>query len=301
MSAQHTTAQGRLIRSLVAAVAVVFALAGCSLIPLSGALGALSGSSAPKSGQCWETSNANAVNWVDWQGSAATDCSANHDLYTYEVGKISGVTANSWSNSQNPSQPTAEVQAKSIKACNPKVLIPRLKWNEELVQGFFFIPSKAQWASGARWVRCDVGVLAHGTTLVQEELIKLPPRISTLVSEVSSDPLRFDYCINSPVPANGAGPLANNDFNRVADCRDNPEWMLAGRGTLTEKPGSPFPTGAQANSDSQKICARFETGANKTWIAYLPPETSTATVGTDREVTCWVGRLDSDDSSGGVA
>jgi hypothetical protein len=301
MSAQHATPHSRLMRCVVAVVAVVFALAGCSLIPLGGALGSLVGAAAPKVGQCWQTSNANAVDWVDWQGSAARKCSGAHDLYTYEVGKISGVTASSWSTSANPLQPTADVQNKAEQACNLKVLIPQLKWNEELVQGYFFIPSKSQWASGARWVRCDVGVLAYGTTLVDEQLITLPAHISTLVSEVTAQPLRFDYCINSPVPADGAGPLANNDFNRVGDCRHNPEWMLAGRGTLPEKTGSPFPTGAQANADSQKICARFETGLNKTWIAYLPPETSNATVGTDREVTCWVGQLDTNDSGGGVA
>jgi hypothetical protein len=277
---------------------LILALAGCSLIFPSNASGLGPTTGAPKRGECWDASNANAVVWVDWEGHKARPCSTSHDLYTYAIGMISGITSTTWASSTNPSQPSDAVQTKAENACTLKTLVPGLKWTEQLLRGYFFLPSKSAWADGARWVRCDAGVLAHGTTLAQQALVKLPASISTLVSEGSSDPLRFDYCIDSQVPAEGAGPLANDDFNLVADCRDDPEWRLAGRGTLPEAVGSPFPTAANGNADAQKVCSTFAATAGDTWYAYLPPETSDATVGTNREITCWVGKLETNDSGG---
>jgi hypothetical protein len=287
-----------LVASLAAAAAVAFAFAGCSLIPV--ALSAVSTPVAPEVGQCWNASNADADAWADWEGKTAVSCAKSHVLYTYAVGKVSGVTAKSWASSGSSTALSNEVQTKAEDACNLSALLPKLKWNQQLVQGYFFVPSEAAWNAGARWVRCDVGVLGYGATLSNEVFAKLPARISTLVSTISSDPERYDFCVNSPVPISEAGPLDNSDA-RIADCRQDPQWALSGRGNLPEPAGAPFPTNATANSEAGAICSKFVTNANEAWIAYLPAE-SDWTQTNDRQVQCWIGqKSDTDDGSGGVA
>jgi hypothetical protein len=288
----------RLLGSLAAAAAITFALAGCSLIPV--ALAATSAPAAPKVGQCWNASNSDADNWADWGGKAAISCTKSHVLYTYAVGKISGVTAKSWAASGSNTALSSEVQTKAADACSLSTVLPKLKWNQQLVQGYFFVPSESAWKAGARWVRCDVGVLGYGATLSNEVFAKLPTRISTLVSTVSSDPERYDFCVNSPVPISESGPLDNPDA-RIADCRQDPQWALSGHGNLPEPAGAPFPTNASSNTEAGTICSKFVANANEAWIAYLPTK-SDWTSSNDREVQCWIGqKSDTDGGSGGVA
>lgn len=285
----------RLISSLAAAVAVVFALAGCSLIPAALGIASNPASTTPKAGQCWNTSDANADNWADWEGSGAVDCGGAHDLYTYQVGKVVGVSAKSWAASGDPTQVSNSIESKVDDACDSSTLLPNLKWNQQLVSFFFFVPSESAWASGARWVRCDVGVLAYGTTLSDEALAKLPAKISTVVSSVSSDPEEYDFCMNSAVPVSESGPLDNPNA-KIADCRADPQWALTGKGNLPEIPGAAYPSNATANSESSAICTRFVKTSSEIWIAYLPTKSDWKATN-DREVDCWIGQ--SSGSGGG--
>jgi hypothetical protein len=254
----------------------------------------------PKVGECWNTTNANADNWADWEGKSAVSCDKSHVLYTYAVGKISGVTAKSWAKANEPSTLSDDVQIKAEDVCSVSALIPKLKWNQQLVQGYFFVPSEAAWKAGARWVRCDVGVLGYGATLSAEVFSPLPEKISTLVSSVSSDPERYDFCVNSPVPISESGPLDNPDA-RIADCRLNPQWALTGHGNLPEPAGAAYPANATANTEAGTICSKYVANANEAWIAYLPDK-SDWNATNDREVQCWIGqKSDTDNGSGGVA
>src|SRR3978361_1781018 len=79
-------------------LALVFVLAGCSSLPLSGpaAGSSTAKAGAPAVGQCWNATVSHADEWSAWDGGAATSCSASHVLYTYNVGTISGDTAATW-------------------------------------------------------------------------------------------------------------------------------------------------------------------------------------------------------------
>ncbi len=293
--------RARLLGSLAAVAAVAFALAGCALLPTAVGLAAGSGSGAPQVGECWNASDANAAAWVNWKGSKAVNCSSSHVLYTYEVGKISGITAKSWASPTDPDQPTDAIQAASEKACKLSKLLPNLKWNQLVVQGFFFIPSESQWAAGQRWVRCDVGLTRFDTDYTQQGLAKLPTKIQSLVTSVSSDPKRYVLCLDSQLPAQAAGPLSIPSYDRVVDCTGDPQWELVGRGTLPLSVGSPFPTGSDAEQISSDICSKYATSADETWAAYLPSETSKGTVGSDRQVDCWVGKTSGTSPGGGTS
>jgi len=276
----------RSLLSLVGVLAVSLALAGCSFLPGIPAAKASAAPAKPTVGQCWNATTTDAAKWSDWEGTPAIGCTGSHTLYTYQVGAISGETGSSWASSTDPTQLTQEIQTKADDACSISKLLPHLKWNQQLIQQYFFVPTEAEWKAGQRWVRCDVGVLATGTTLDNESFTALPSKISSLVSSVSSDPIRYDFCMNSTESVTSIGPLDNPDAT-LGDCSKDPQWRLATRGNLPEAVGAPFPSDATANTESTKICTPAVTGDNELWLAYLPTKSGWATG--DREVDCWVG------------
>jgi hypothetical protein len=277
----------RSLLALAGVLAVAISLAGCSLLPGIPAATAAPNAAKPATGQCWNATTAQAADWTDWQGTSAIACTSSHTLYTYHVGKISGETSSTWAATGDSTQLSPDVQTKADDACSISALLPHLKWNQQLIEQFFFVPTEAEWKAGQRWVRCDVGVLATGTTLDNESFTALPSKISTLVKSVDSDPVRYEFCMNSTEAVTDIGPLDNPDAT-LGDCSKDPQWRLATRGNLPEAAGAPFPDDATANTESTKICAPAATGDGQIWLAYLPTKTGWASG--DREVDCWVGQ-----------
>jgi hypothetical protein len=282
--------------SLVGVAAVALTLAGCSLLPGSVPTPTPT-ASTPVAGQCWNATTKQAYDWADWKGPSTVPCTGSHTLYTYHVGKISGESGNSWATSGNADSLTDAIQTKAEDACHLSSLLPKLKWNQQLVNPYFFVPTQTQWKAGARWVRCDVGVLATGTTLDNESFVALPSKISALVSGVSSDPLKYEFCMNSSTPVSESGPLDNSDAT-LADCKDDPQWRLTSHGKFPDAAGAPFPDEATSNATSSTLCLPDVKSANEVWIAYLPTKSGWASG--DREIDCWVGEK-SPDASGGTA
>jgi hypothetical protein len=284
-------------RSLVSSVgliAVALALAGCSLLPGGTSAATAAPAAKPTVGQCWNATAAQAFAWADWEGPAATACTSSHTLYTYQVGKISDEPGDSWAAPGDSTALTNEIQTKAGNACGISALLPHLKWNQQLVNAYFFVPTEAQWKAGDRWVRCDVGVLATGTTTANESFTALPSKISSLVSAVSSDPVRFEFCMNSSTPVTQSGPLDNPNAT-LANCKDHPQWKLTIHGKFPDAAGAPFPDEATSNSASSKLCLPTVKDDSQIWIAYLPTKAGWASG--DREIDCWLGQK----SSGGTA
>jgi Septum formation len=277
-------------RSVAFAVSVVvlaLALAGCSLLPTSTATPSPAAAAKPAIGLCWNATIKQADEWAEWKGDAARACTASHTLYTYQIGTITGETSSTWAASGDPSSLSAGVQAKAEDACNITKLLPHQKWNQQLIQQYFFVPTEAQWKAGARWVRCDVGTLAIGTTIANESFSALPSNISTFVDSVGSDPARYEFCLNSDQSVTDVGPLDNPQAT-IADCSKSPQWTLATHANLPGAAGAPFPTDAVANAESTAICSPAATGDGQIWIAYLPTKAGWASG--DRDVDCWVGQ-----------
>jgi hypothetical protein len=288
----------RSVLAFVGALAVVATLAGCSLLTGVGRPSTGAPVARPTTGQCWNASTVHASEWTDWAGSAAVACARSHTLYTYHVGTIVGVTANSWAAPGDPTSLSPAVQSKAGAACGTATLLPKLKWNQQLISSYIFVPSESQWKAGARWVRCDIGVLKTGTALGDETFAALPAHISRLINAVSSDPLRYEFCINSSVPVSEAGPLDDPDAT-LANCKDNPQWRLAIHGTFPDAPGAPFPNAATSNAASSKLCLPGVSGDGEVWIAYLPTKAGWASG--DREIDCWIGQKSVGGGSAGTA
>ncbi|MDQ1552218.1 MAG: hypothetical protein QOD50_1640 [Actinomycetota bacterium] len=285
----------RSLLSFAALVAVALTLAGCTLLPGLNSAATPAPLPKPAAGQCWNATTTQAYDWADWQGPAAIACTSSHTLYTYQVGKISDEPGNSWAAPGDSSNLSDEIQKKAGDACGISTLLPHLKWNQQLVNAYFFVPTEAQWKAGQRWVRCDVGVLATGTTLDNESFSALPTKISTLVSQVSGDPVKFEFCMNSSTPVTESGPLDNPDAT-LADCRDDPQWKLTIHGTFPDAAGAPFPDDATSNAVSSTLCLPTVTDGNQIWISYLPTKSGWASG--DREIDCWLGQKSASDSAG---
>jgi hypothetical protein len=285
----------RSLEALVGAVVVAIFLAGCTLLPGVKNAATPAPAAKPTVGQCWNATTKQASDWPDWEGPESTPCTSSHVLYTYQVGKISGETASTWADSGDNTKLTDEIQTKAEDACSITALLPHQKWNQELISAYFFVPTEAQWKGGARWVRCDVAVLATGTTIDNESFTALPSKISTLVGAVSSDPVRFEFCMNSPTPVTESGPLDDPDAV-LADCKSHPQWRLALHGKFPDAAGAPFPDDATSNAASSKLCLPGVSGDNEIWIAYLPTKSGWA--GGDREIECWIGVKSPGDSAG---
>ena len=285
----------RSLLSLVSVAAALVTLAGCSLLTTAKSAATDAPTARPIVGQCWNATMTQANNWADWKGPGPTACTLSHVLYTYQVGAISGAAASTWSAPGDSSQLSAEVQAKAAGACSISALLPHEKWNQQLISNYFFVPTKAQWKAGARWVRCDLAVLATGTTLDNESFAALPAKISSFVRAVASDPLRFEFCMDSSTPVTESGPLDNPDAV-LANCKDHPQWKLALHGKFPDRKGAPFPDEATSNAASSKLCLPAVSGNNEVWIAYLPTKDSWAT--DDREIDCWIGQKSAGVSAG---
>jgi Septum formation len=277
----------RCVVSALGIVAVAVALTGCSIFPVQHSGTTSSGAIKPVVGDCWNASVSDADEWADWKGGATTPCAASHTLYTYHVGAVAGEKASSWAGSGGSTSLSPSVQTKAAHACDLSALLPNEKWNQQLIQAYFFVPTEAQWKAGARWVRCDVGLLATGTTLDNESFRALPRSIASFVHGVSSDPARYELCMNSTDSVTQVGPLDNPDAT-IADCTSDPQWRLATHAALPGGATAAFPDDATANAESTKICAPAATGDGQVWLAYLPTKAGWAAG--DREVNCWVGQ-----------
>ncbi len=285
----------RSLLSLVGILAVALSPAGCSLLaPMNGVAKPASGGT-PTQGQCWNATTGQAAAWPDWKGTAVIPCARPHTLYTYHVGAIAGENGTSWAAPGDANSLNVRVQTKAQDACKLTILLPHLKWNQQLINGYFFVPTEAQWRAGARWVRCDVGVLATGTTLDNERFASLPSTIATLVSAVSSEPLRYGLCMNSSTPVTESGPLDNPDAT-LADCRHNPQWRLSTHGKFPDAAGAPYPADATSNAVSAKLCQPAASAAGGVWFAYLPTKSGWASG--DRGIDCWIGQKATGGSAG---
>jgi hypothetical protein len=280
--------RSRVASAALCAALIGLVLSGCSLLPQFTA----TANPAPKVGECWNTTLADADAWADWSGPAATSCSHTHVLYTYGIGEVKGVSASDWTAKGSTTALDPTIAATAEKTCDASYgkLLPTLVWSQQLVKSYFFVPSQAQWKAGARWVRCDVGVTATGTSVDKQKLSALPAHISTFTNLVMDDPERFDYCVNSPESVKKLGPL-DSSKSIIADCTQGPQWELS---SFADFPAdATFPSKSTIQKATSEACSPDVESQGEVWTAYLPSKSQWKTG--DREIDCWVGS-DSNDS-----
>jgi hypothetical protein len=182
---------------------------------------------SPAVGQCRNTAANDS--WVD--DTPTVDCSKTHTLETVAVIK--------------PVEKLTLAQAKQLVASceSPEVNYLGIADREvrTIVLAVFW-PSKAQRAAGQNWVRCDVGV--SPTTGCCRGLA---PQTGSLRGAVSSEPVRFQMCINQVPDPPGAQPLTSCKKPHMAEALPTPLQLSVRH----------YPSDAVLSKKGRSACARL--------------------------------------------
>lgn len=239
----------------------------------------------PRTGECWASTFDDAESAADWKGGPAVDCDGTHQLYTFGVPELEDQHPGKLFDSSGKLDEGVWDDAYTTCTDEETNAFPQPDDTAQLLDLEPYLPTEAIWNSGARWVRCDLGVLAVGSSVADPEFAPLPPDIRSLSDDITAAPEQFDFCVNDPGGVSSGEPKGPDAV--YADCRDNPDWTLAGYDYMDGVHG-PYPGMAGIQKIYETQCkARY---ADKTHVtyAYYPSEKSWDQG--DQTIECWVGR-----------
>lgn len=281
-----SSAQVRAGGMLAAVLAVTVALSGCAaallFVPVPTA-------STPVVGDCWESTFDKAARSANWAGDPV-DCSTGHQLYTYAIATVPS-SATTWKNSSGGMDSSIEAAGGAACAAKLTAFLPQLPVGG-LLTDFFFVPSEGQWAKGARWVRCDLAHLGHGSLLAKPDVVALPS-IPELTTQLRDDPTRFAACVLTTDPSGKTGPYDDPDA-RYVDCGGSDfQWSFQNNFTVPGDIGDPYPAEETIAQVEQQFCGDAAASAKVGWLTYVP--TADDWSGGYRGGSCW---FYADDSGG---
>jgi hypothetical protein len=252
--------RARLVPGLVITLVAVAALSGCSaLVPHT-----LSASQRPSVGDCWKSTFDTAQNAASWSSGGAVPCLTSHQLYTYAVVNVK--STKKWQGKDG--DVNGAIQGAAYRACNEKLSdfidVPD---NGRLVP-YFFVAPEAQWNKGAKWARCDIGVLRTGSLYEHPDLARLPPNISTLVKQAQTTPDLFGTCVTTTDLSGDTGPL-DDPKATIADCVHDYQWQYESSFSIQQ---DSYPTDDQFNTLGQQHCGDGADEAGRGWTIYVPSE-----------------------------
>ena len=241
----------------------------------------------PHTGQCWQATFKDVDGYANWGGRPAIACSTPHDLYTFAVptlkavhkGKLFDKKGFAYDFIENDAFDTC-TGAENAELSSVDELAVRL-----VVETY--LPEEPAWNAGARWVRCDIGVLKVGNSVTHPDFEVLPTQ-STLNAVMRDAPEQFDFCVNDPGGVGSGGPKGVNAV--YADCRDNPDWKLNHYQEVLSGSSGMFPPPAEMKAQYERGCESAYTDATHITYPYYP-STSDWSSGV-QQIECWVGRKD---------
>lgn len=285
------TGEGRLgaarvgfMRPVLLAVAIGLATGGCASAPPGPrAVHARAGVSAlaPSVGDCWqEPDYGSAASWSWWKGGHAVDCGGEHNSITIAVGDVARDFV------YEPSDGGVELSSEQYGAVS--AICRSSDWQGiglregSRVTSFSYLPTPKQWAAGARWVRCDVALVALGP-LSPMTLEALPAKAEELRPKISGE---YRLCLDTPHPASVYGPWYDPDGNVAVPCDNEAQWEF---GLRVQLPDGPFPGEEGARSAAQAECQELvDSRVPDRWNAsVLYPNEETWLEGS-RSARCWL-------------
>jgi hypothetical protein len=283
----------RMALSAVVVVALGVTLSGCvgtvgGLI-VSAAKSTRAGIAAkdkPHRGECWQATFKDVDGYANWgDGHPAVSCTLPHQLYTFGVANLAGKYKGKLFDSKGYISDALEADA--TQSCT-NYENTELNSVDETVARIYLLqilPEEQQWDAGARWVRCDVGVLAVGSSPAHPSFESLPDS-EALYTQLRDSPAQFDFCVND---VGGTGPGGPKGKNAVyADCLQNPQWKLEGYASVVTGTGKAYPTPAQFEAQDQLSCVSPYADATHITYAYNP--TPSDWKSNDKQLECWVGQ-----------
>jgi hypothetical protein len=268
------------------ALAAAIALAGCSspATTSDGDSEAAAGSevaqeavltpAAPTVGQCWQISYVEFLQEPDVAGGKQVPCSTAHQAYTIGVESLP------------TGMQRASASADAGASCNADYnsLLPN---NSDAYRILLSdtLPSVTGWASGERWVRCDIQETAVGSPYLSPTFADLPTEISTLVTSYDSSPASYAMCVNEPGTNGETGPKLGSGAV-IADC-SSAQWRLEPSPNFPQAAGVSYPGYAGLEPIMHPLCgALYDTTTERARVFY-PSEQEWDSGSRDFE--CWVG------------
>ncbi len=238
----------------------------------------------PGAGDCWKSTYKNANEYADWNNSKPVSCYTTHQLYTYAVPALKGTYTGSEYNSSNYLK--MKLANETSNLCNNVMdehLPPVDPSNSQRLDVISLVPTTSQWNDGARWVRCDVGLIAFGSKYDDPVLENLPS-LAKLTSLMRSKAPTLAYCANDP-QGSAAGPYSKDAV--YANCEDHPEWFLADRYSVPSPSGS-YPSRDTMTAVYRAQCQSYWSNATHVTFPYYPSKSDWASG--YQVVECWVGK-----------
>lgn len=276
------------VLACLVALPLLVSLVGCSsLMPIVGSIVTATTDSnvAPVVGDCWNATFDGAASTSTWVNGDPVSCSKKHQTYTFGMSKIAGISGE-WGDAKT-GEMRDDVTSAASTACSAAQarFLPGLRTTESRFLFAYYVPSKAAWQAGARWVRCDLSVVNIGSSFIEPTLSELPTHISDLLSSFAAHPDLFALCINTGDPVASADPLSSESAT-YADCAKDPQWREKSESNLPGDASSPFPEDSAIAAFNQANCGAAADARDEQWTVYAP-DSETWKTG-DRIVECWV-------------
>lgn len=275
---------------LAALVTIVVALplAGCAAIaPLVKSAGESSAAAnaKPTVGQCWRANDSIFDSSDTELAVPPVDCTKKHESYTVSVVALSKSLPESLADDEGDVRDSVAEAASDECVTAGYDALGTLNDLDDRFSMSFSLPTDFAWLNGARWVRCDVSLLAVGSLLSNPTLAMLPANFQDLVIDESENPQKFQVCLDTKDPVTAESDPFASLTARYADCAADPQWRERWVKNLPGDDESLPPTDETISAFGQETCGdRAE--ADQTWITYTPTDDSWA-LG-DRGVECWV-------------
>lgn len=262
------------MRRFLGACLALFVLGGCGLLPSTKDR---IYTATPVKGQCWQATNKQASDWMDWQGFAPVQCSEKHTLETVAVTTVEGDYPGTGLGGAD--EYTDEFKNAANSACqNFWTATAKGVTSPSRVLNFLFYPAPEKFAGGERWVRCDVGVYDVGTPWSSAEFALA---IFTKPFKVLKSSADLRLCLDSSSDEIGA----NGEELKVASCGSSHRWDMVRATDLSVTADEEYP-GADEVSSRAKVSCTFKKPRSVTGFFWQSP-TEWQWLSGDRTSYCW--------------
>jgi hypothetical protein len=274
------------------ALALAVTLSGCAAIAGKvierGAVASRTATLAkerPIKGECWQ-GTLTYDGYANWGTRPPVPCGKQHQLYTFAVLALEGIHTGKLFTKSGYAYEAIENDA--IQTCDRAKQSDLPAYDDATSRVYIesYLPEENEWDAGARWVRCDIAVVKVGSS-VKHPAFEYLPVFAALRATMKDAPSQFNFCVNDPGGLGPGGPKGSNAI--YADCRNNPQWTLAGYKDIVTGTGGAYPTPAQMKAQYQLSCVSQYADSTHITYPYYPSKTDWDTNG-DEQYECWVGR-----------
>jgi hypothetical protein len=297
------------VGALLAIVLAAVFLGGCAAVTpttslAAGHAGGASSSAVPGSeptplpsafGRCWNEPYNSVSVWTTWQGADYVPCAEAHTTYTYAVENLPAREAAAFTmalsesqSAQSESAARSAIAEAAAETCEVEFeyLVPTRRDEYSLVSSFAFVPSDTEWEAGARWVRCDIGLLIYSTPQSVPRFATLPTDITDLALSVQRYPHQYEVCLIPPSSSESNVPHADGAV--AVRCDEGEAWHFFASVPVGYAPESGYPGVENLSAASASACrtAADELDEPDAYVWWFYPSENGWADGS-RVASCW--------------